>query len=58
MMEWGSWSAFWAMGGYGLYVWGSFAMTALAIAVEVVQLRQAGRQTLQQLKRLNKWESE
>jgi heme exporter protein D len=58
MMEWGSWDAFWAMGGYGLYVWGSFAVTALVIVVEVVQLRQAGRQTLQQLKRLNKWESE
>ncbi|TCS73306.1 heme exporter protein D [Sulfuritortus calidifontis] len=58
MMEWGSWEAFWAMGGYGLYVWGSFAVTALVIVIEVVQLRQAGRQTLQQLKRLNKWESE
>lgn len=57
-MEWASWDAFWAMGGYGLYVWGSFAMTALVIAVELVLLRQAGRQTVQRLKRLSKWEEE
>ena len=28
-MNWSSWEAFWAMGGYGLYVWGSFGVTAL-----------------------------
>lgn len=37
-MNWGSWSNFWAMGGYGLYVWGSFAITLLAIVVEVGML--------------------
>ena len=58
MMHWVSWDAFWAMGGYGLYVWGSFAMTALVIAVEVVLLRKAGHQTVQRLKRLNKWDNE
>ncbi|NWG86066.1 MAG: heme exporter protein CcmD [Hydrogenophilaceae bacterium] len=57
MMEWASWDAFWAMGGYGLYVWGSFAVTALVIAIEVVLLRQSSRQTVQRLKRLNKWEN-
>ncbi len=57
MMHWASWDAFWAMGGYGLYVWGSFAMTALAIAIELVQLRQSKRQTLERLKRLSKWEN-
>ncbi len=34
-MSWGSLDAFLAMGGYGLYVWGSYAVTALAIALEV-----------------------
>ena len=34
-MTWTSWSAFAAMGGYGLYVWGSFAVTALVIAGEI-----------------------
>ena len=37
-MNWGSWSNFWAMGGYGLYVWGSFAVTLLAILIEVSML--------------------
>ena len=27
-MNWGSASEFFAMGGYGLYVWGSYAVTA------------------------------
>ena len=29
-MRWESWSQFWDMGGYGLYVWGSMAVTALS----------------------------
>ncbi len=38
-MNWTSLSDFAAMGGYALYVWGSFAVTALAIAVELFALR-------------------
>ncbi len=34
-MNWGSWSDFFAMGGYALYVWGSYAVTLALIAVEV-----------------------
>ena len=34
-MIWATWSDFAAMGGYGLYVWGSFAVTALVIAGEI-----------------------
>ena len=34
-MLWNSASEFFAMGGYGLYVWGSFGVTALALAAEV-----------------------
>lgn len=30
-MKFDSWSAFWAMGGYGFYVWLSFAVTLLAL---------------------------
>ena len=37
-MQWGSWSEFWAMGGYGLYVWGSFAVTFICMAGEMVAL--------------------
>lgn len=33
-MNWNSSSEFFAMGGYGLYVWGSYAVTALWLLVE------------------------
>jgi heme exporter protein D len=32
---WNSWQDFLAMGGYGLYVWGSFGVTALVLVGEV-----------------------
>ncbi|HQR75633.1 MAG TPA: heme exporter protein CcmD [Burkholderiaceae bacterium] len=38
-MNWGSWDAFWAMGGYGLYVWGSYAVAVAVAAIEIWQLR-------------------
>jgi heme exporter protein D len=32
-------SEFFAMGGYGFYVWGSYGVAALCIAVEIWTLR-------------------
>ncbi|HQR86474.1 MAG: heme exporter protein CcmD [Burkholderiales bacterium 35-55-47] len=49
-MRWESWSQFWAMGGYAVYVWGSVGVTALLLAVEVWQARWAHRDVLNQLK--------
>jgi heme exporter protein D len=49
-MRWESWSEFWAMGGYAVYVWGSVGVTALLMAVEVLQARWAHRVVLNQLK--------
>ena len=46
MMHWESWQSFWAMGGYALYVWSSFGMTALLIALECWQVKSAWRQEL------------
>ena len=40
-MIWNSWSDFWAMGGYGVYVWGSFGVTAALMALEVLWVKQA-----------------
>lgn len=40
-MNWTSWNAFVDMGGYGLYVWGSFGAVALALGIEVALLRHA-----------------
>ena len=37
-MNWGSAGEFFAMGGYGLYVWGSYGVSALAIAIELLAL--------------------
>ena len=49
-MRWETWSQFWAMGGYAVYVWGSVGVTALLLAVEVWQARWAHRDVLNQLK--------
>jgi len=37
-MNWHSWSEFLAMGGYGLYVWGSYAVTLVVLIGEIVAL--------------------
>lgn len=34
-MNWESWSAFFAMGGYAFYVWGSYVVAAGLIGVEI-----------------------
>ena len=38
-MSWGSLSDFFAMGGYGLYVWGSLGMCAAVIIAEVMLVK-------------------
>jgi len=35
-MNWGSASNFFAMGGYALYVWGSFGVIALCMATDAL----------------------
>ena len=42
-MNWGSPSEFFAMGGYALYVWGSYAVSAACIAWELVALARRSR---------------
>jgi heme exporter protein D len=48
-MTWASWTDFFAMGGYSLYVWGSYAVTAAVILTEVALLRLRRRAILRQL---------
>lgn len=48
-MKWDSWSDFFAMGGYALYVWGSFAVVFLFMAGEVMLLLQRGKSIRSQL---------
>lgn len=38
-VNWNSWHDFWLMGGYAIYVWGSYAVTLLLIIAEVVLLK-------------------
>ena len=50
-MNWSSWDAFWAMGGYALYVWGAYGVTLAVLAVEIWLLRIRRRNALAQLER-------
>jgi heme exporter protein D len=50
-MNWHSWSDFFAMGGYALYVWGSLLMMAVLLGAEVVALRMRRAALLKQYSR-------
>ena len=49
-MSWQSWQHFVSMGGYGLYVWGSYAVTVIFIAAEVALLSKRRRNVLRELR--------
>ncbi|HEY6864330.1 MAG TPA: heme exporter protein CcmD [Burkholderiales bacterium] len=42
-MNWGSLDNFLAMGGYGLYVWGSYGVTLALLVAEIVLLARRRR---------------
>ncbi len=46
-MIWESWSAFWAMGGRGFFVWGSYGALLIAILAELIVLRGARKKALE-----------
>lgn len=46
MMVWDSWGAFWAMGGRGYFVWGSYGVLALCVIAELVVLSRARKRAL------------
>ena len=52
-MNWGSPSEFFAMGGHGLYVWGSFGVLALLIIIEILAVKKRRKDSVQRLKRLS-----
>jgi heme exporter protein D len=51
-MNWASWSDFFAMGGYALYVWGSYGVTLGLLATEVMLLVIRKRTVLEHLNRV------
>lgn len=48
-MSWQGWSDFAAMGGYGLYVWGAYAVAALLMGAEALLAARRHRQALRAL---------
>ena len=50
-MNWDSPADFFAMGGYALYVWGSFGATALCLLIEPLLTRHRYRDALRGLRR-------
>ena len=50
-MNWGSAGEFFAMGGYALYVWSSYGVTALFLVLEIVLLVLRKRTITQRLGR-------
>ena len=48
-MIWHSMNDFLAMGGYGLYVWGSYGMTIVLVAVELISLRARRHRAMDEL---------
>jgi heme exporter protein D len=48
-MNWGSWQNFLAMGGYGLYVWGSYAVALVVLVAEIVELVMRRRSVIERL---------
>lgn len=51
-------SEFFEMGGYGLYVWGSFGATALLMVIEPILLRQRRRVALDRVSRIVRMKAE
>lgn len=50
-MNWGSPAEFFAMGGYALYVWGSFGVCALLMIMEPILVRRRQSSILRILRR-------
>ena len=51
-MNWNSWQAFFAMGGYGLYVWGSVVVVFVAILFELAQVLLQRRAVIEEVRNL------
>jgi heme exporter protein D len=50
-MNWGSPAEFFAMGGYGLYVWGSFGVCAVLMIMEPILVGKRRSSILRSLRR-------
>lgn len=57
-MPWNSVAEFFAMGGRGFFVWGSYLVSFALLALELVLLSRRRKQTLARLRRLQQLEDE
>ena len=48
-MNWGSTSNFFAMGGYGAFVWGAYVVATVVIVAEILSLRARRRRTVKEV---------
>jgi len=46
-VNWGSWQNFLAMGGYAVYVWGSYVVTFVLIVAELLVLARRKRNAVE-----------
>lgn len=53
-----NWGEFFAMKGYGLYVWGSYGVVLLVFIAEIALVRHKRTETLKQLRMLHDAEKE
>ncbi len=53
-----SWSEFWSMGGYGLYVWGAYGVTVVFLTCEVALLRRRRRALHERLREARRFEGD
>lgn len=49
IMQWNNASEFFAMGGYGFYVWGSFGLCTLAMIAEPLLVCQRRKRAIKQI---------
>lgn len=54
-MNWSGWTEFFHMGGYALYVWGSYAVTAVLVAGDILLMRSHRQKALTLAKRTVKY---
>jgi len=50
-VNWASAADFWAMGGYGFYVWGSYGAVVAVVAIELCLLKGRRKSALADMKR-------
>jgi len=48
-----NWSEFFAMNGYGFYVWGSYGLALLVFVIEIAMVRHRRTLALRQLRWMN-----